>query len=101
MWIVDGISANSADRSEWGVDTCCRVGSGLLAGWIAMVLAVSTTLLFLGAGRARGVLTSFISTSVDCVSRVRDVFLVDTIIIHTTSTEKIKKCKMILESRTR
>jgi hypothetical protein len=91
MWTVDGISAKSADRSECGVETCYRVGSGLFAGWIAKFSAFSTTALMWGAGRARGVLTSSISTSVDCVSRARVVFLVDTIIIHKYQYGKNKK----------
>ena len=82
MWIVDGISAKSADRSKCGVETCYRVGSGLLAGWIAKFSAFSSTSFVWGAGRARGVFTSSISTSVDGRGGFLGVFLVDDAIVQ-------------------
>ena len=51
-WIVDGIAASRADRSECGYDVGSSVGSGWFKGWIACVVSYSARSGAWGAGRA-------------------------------------------------
>jgi hypothetical protein len=79
---VDGMSASSAVRSLWGVDTDWRVGVWSFTGWIASVGSWISTVWACGAGRVSGVFTSSISTSVEGRGRFLVVFLVNGAIVR-------------------